>query len=197
MNVNYKQSQFELFPGSPGSSAETQKPRYMFTSLTFSLENLVVTGIIGLIVLVFVFSIGVERGKRVAINKPQKEELIQTTSEKRLEKPQSPQLISVEKPAEIAKMGTAEEAPLPAQIEDAAKEQGLDGKYTIQVASFKKGPRAEVEAKNLRQKGYDILVLPKGEYSIVCVGKFSDRSEAKSFSKKLKHQYKDFLIRRL
>ena len=69
--------------------------------------------------------------------------------------------------------------------------------YTVQVASYKGEKYAQKEASLLKQKGYDILVLPKGAFSIVCVGKFKEKEEAKNFSQKLKKQYKDCLVRSL
>jgi cell division septation protein DedD len=67
--------------------------------------------------------------------------------------------------------------------------------YTIQVASYKGPKDANRAADLLKQKGYDILVVPKGAFSIVCVGKFKGKEEAKNFSQKLKKQYKDCLVR--
>ena len=67
--------------------------------------------------------------------------------------------------------------------------------YTIQIASYKSEKIAQREADLLKQKGYDILVVPKGSFFIICVGKFNQKEQAKSYSQKLKKQYKDCLVR--
>ena len=72
-----------------------------------------------------------------------------------------------------------------------------DKKYTIQVASFKTDLNANKEADSLKGKGFETSVLRKGSYSIVCVGKFQRKEEAKQFSRKLRNRYKDCLVRRL
>ena len=70
--------------------------------------------------------------------------------------------------------------------------------FTIQVASFKLKANAQREAARIKRMGHeDIFVVPKGNYSIVCVGKFAQRDEAKKFSGRLKEKYNDCLVRRL
>ena len=70
--------------------------------------------------------------------------------------------------------------------------------FTIQVASFKLRKNAQREADHLKSIGHeDAFVIPKGSYSIVCVGKFAQKVEAKKFSSKLSNRYNDFLVRRL
>lgn len=205
MNINYKQSQFELFPGAPGSSDDAIKPKYLFTHLTLSLENLVVTGIVGLVILVVAFSIGVERGKRVVYRAEGAASPVQTTvinNRNGEEIEQQPSRAISEKellqPAQVIAQTAGEPTNLSATAEAIQKvAENISGKYTIQVASFRKEQHAKKEADTLKQKGYESLVLPKGDYSIVCVGTFENKDQAQSFSKKLKQQYKDFLIRRL
>src|SRR5262245_4364396 len=68
MNINYKQAQFELFPGTPGSSDETGRPRYLFAHLNLSMENIVILGIVILMTMVFIFSLGVEKGKKIVLH---------------------------------------------------------------------------------------------------------------------------------
>ena len=78
------------------------------------------------------------------------------------------------------------------------KTQEQEKLFTIQVASFKQEKYANQEADRLRQNGHsDTFVIPKGDYSIVCVGKFIGKDEAKKFSGKLKKRYNDCLVRRL
>ena len=72
-----------------------------------------------------------------------------------------------------------------------------DSNYTIQVASYKSQDRANQEATVLKKKGFESLVMLKGDYSILCIGKFDEFVEAKKFLNRLKNQYKDCLVRRL
>ena len=65
MNLNYKQSQFELFPGSGDSVAKVSRPAILFSSITLSLENIVVVSIVMVMAVVLSFSVGVERGKKI------------------------------------------------------------------------------------------------------------------------------------
>jgi len=47
------------------------------------------------------------------------------------------------------------------------------------------------------RKNHKDFVLPKGSYSIVCVGKFILKNDAARYSRKLKKKYNDCLVRRL
>ncbi len=221
MNINFKQSQFELFPGTPGSSSESGKPRYLFANVSLSLENLIVFSIVILMILVFSFSLGVERGKKVG-----RFAVLQNESSKDIKlNPSSVSAGNSQKslagsntnvrPQEVNPSGIA--TPQKAAGSDMEKNpnsvqrnqppsdktntmtpgQDIKKSYTIQVASFKIQEYALKEAQDLKNKGHDILVLGKGEHFIVCVGKFVSEQEAKIFAYKLKKQYKDCLVRRL
>src|ERR1700691_979526 len=66
MNINYKQPQFELFPANSATLEDINKPKFLLANLTLSLESLVIFTILGIMVALFSFSLGVERGKHVA-----------------------------------------------------------------------------------------------------------------------------------
>src|SRR5580704_11977789 len=66
MNINYKQPQFELFPANSATLEDINKPRFLLANLTLSIESLVILSILGIMVSLFSFSLGVERGKRIA-----------------------------------------------------------------------------------------------------------------------------------
>jgi hypothetical protein len=63
MNINYKEAQFEFFPGTVNTSGEINRPHFLTARLTLSVENLVILTIMGIMILVFAFSLGVERGR--------------------------------------------------------------------------------------------------------------------------------------
>jgi hypothetical protein len=65
VNINYKQPQFELFPGQSTVGDDATKPRLFLANLTLTIENLVVLSILCIMLAVFAYSLGVERGKYV------------------------------------------------------------------------------------------------------------------------------------
>ena len=198
MNLNYKQSQFELFPGASASHHQAARPQFFLSQFTLSLENMIIAGIFILMGVVFSFSVGVERGKKIALANSFKNvysNVLSIPKEKAVAAPaaktstlktlnQAPAAIPV--PQES---NTYEVQPPAAPVET--------GSYTIQVASFKQLEFAQQEAEGLRKKGYEIFVLPKGNYSIVCVGKFLRKDDAGVTQTRLKKTYKDSMLRRL
>src|SRR5271167_1819618 len=65
MNINYKQPQFELFPANSATLEDINKPKFLLANLTLSVESLVIFTILGIMVALFSFSLGVERGKHL------------------------------------------------------------------------------------------------------------------------------------
>ena len=199
-----KQSQFELFPRDSGQSSLKKKgSRFFLTSMTLSLENLVVLGVVLIMFMVISFSLGVERGAKITNNKeidpkeaPQitiaKNDQKFTLENTDLTKADIIGTVSVQVPAQ-------NDAYIPTEAPEAvsSRQEIREKLYTVQVASFKKEEYAQKEAKDLEAKGYEIFVIPKGEYSVVCVGKFQEENQARRFSSKLRSKYKDCLIRSL
>jgi cell division protein FtsN len=204
MNINPKrQSQFELFPKSSKSAPETWKPSGLTKDLTLSLENIIVLCIIFVMILVLFFSFGVERGKKIALLDSTKAEvnIVRTAKEKVV--PQPAEKVPQEKgeervvfPVSVPEEIIEESEPaIKPPLEKTEEQEEL---FTIQVASFKLEKNARREADRLKDIGHDdTFVVPKGSYSIVCVGKFERKKEAKKFSSRLKKHYNDCLVRRL
>lgn len=71
------------------------------------------------------------------------------------------------------------------------------GGYTIQLASYKAKKFADKEAEALKEKGLAAFVLYKGDYVILCAGRFADKEEARNSMSQLKKRYKDCILRRL
>ncbi|MCK5260098.1 MAG: SPOR domain-containing protein [Candidatus Omnitrophica bacterium] len=204
MNINPKrQFQFELFPKPSKNDPEPWKPSRLTKDLTLSLENIIVLCIIFVMILVLFFSFGVERGKKIALLVPAKDEggIIQTVKEDVVREtvqtvPQVEREERVVFPVSLPEEIREETEPtFRPPLEKTEEQENL---FTIQVASFKLEENAKKEADRLKGIGHDdTFVVPKGSYSIVCVGKFAQRNEAKKFSSKLKKHYNDCLIRRL
>jgi cell division septation protein DedD len=219
-------SQFELFPTAASKSVEQPSQRFSFNRLSLTFENVGVLGILVIMSMVVSFSLGVERGKHISKPKQPlpDQETQQATIEASVQQP--PEIGGAPtQEITLASTGASQEAgavsagtvTLPVEsvsvsdttvslsqgstdlvqaVAEGAK-KSIDKAYTVQVASFKKEKFAHEAAVDLKKKGYEILVLPKGKYSILCVGRFTHKDEAESFSTKLKKRYRDCLVRRL
>ena len=217
MNINYKQSQLELFPGTPGSSSDIGKPRYLFAYLTLSLENVIVLGILILMMTILAFSWGVAKGKKAtkysseAVSSSGVSVPSDFSAQPSPSKKMSSQMIlsaarekaNIESKTENtetqfrkAETKTQEKVLTPAKPA-AFPQQNGNTPYTIQVASFKEEQYAKRETVILKKQGFAPRVITKGDYFIVCVGNFSQAREADKLMAKLKRKYNDSLIRRL
>jgi len=79
-----------------------------------------------------------------------------------------------------------------------AKNTGWDQNgYTIQVASFKSKEVALRYAQLLKSDGLAPMVFTKGNYIILCVGKFSNQESAQPLLIQLQRTYAGCRIRRL
>ena len=219
MNINYRQPQFELFPSNAEHLDDTDKPRYLLAKVTLSIENLVILLIICIMLTVLAYALGVEQGKRIAffdqasrvgsrgtITQTAKSNTIQTQPAKTVTalKPLTSavgstavvtqKLQGVAQPVIVA--GTAVAAkPL---VAAAVVLNSVGAKpYTIQVASYKDMKFAQLEAVNLKAKGWETQAIQKGSYVILCVGNFATRQEADEFARRLRPTYKDYVVRRL
>ena len=217
MNLNYKQSQFELFPGAGDNATKVNRSAILFSSITLSLENIVVVSIVMVMAVVLSFSIGVERGKKIifsnnlATTSPSSMETAgATTSVKNNSIGSSgatTKSITTPKPSAVPSSSriTAVDIVKNETIQKATEkivalpklQEASPLPYTIQVASFARGEYAKKEAMALSKKGFDNFVVSKGKYSIVCVGKFLKKDEAGVTLTRLQKTYKDCMIRRL
>ena len=200
MNISRKkQSQFELFPGASKSSPETGRPSHLTKDLTLSMENIIVLCIVFVMSLVLFFSFGVEKGKWAA-DTSNDDRLVQS-NEKVASDPVGTDVNAQQGERVVFPVDIPEgliEGSDPAVGEPLRIDDEQENLFTIQVASFKLRKNAQREADRLRDNGHeDAFVLPKGSYTIVCVGKFSQRAEAKKFSSRLPSRYNDSLVRRL
>ena len=194
MNINFKQSQFELFPETLHIDERVTRPRVFFTSLTMTLENIISGLILVIMAIVLSYSLGVEKGKRVVFKKvapalPAATTVVPQDTKKINPLPSEVKQETLQPPAQEDVNNSPDTQTVMKEI--------LDIAYTIQVASFKNKEHAHEEATALKRKGYEIFVMPKGNYSIVCVGKFLKKDQAHDTLSQLKKKYKDCLVRRL
>lgn len=200
-------TQFELFPFLQGRYTHVARPRYLLKDLTLSVENTIVLGIIFIMAVVLFFSFGVERGKRI-VRKALSETSGQANAAALIIPPAAAASADAQADIKAQKANAPDTRGVVADKSVEVPSRKMDvypspekkkegGVFTIQVASFKERQNAQKEAKRLEAKGYKIFVLPKGNHSIVCVGKFALKDEAAEFSNKLKKSYNDCVVRRL
>lgn len=200
MNINYKQPQFELFPGNSNQESDAAKPRLFLANLTLTIENLVVLSILGIMLAVFAYSLGVERGKRVMaaqmIEKTPAKSLI---AEAVVPQPSAVKVAQQNAAAVVTPVLSAAAQPANAQVETVVESKpqisDVGFKYTVQIASYADEKFAKKVAAELDKKGFQTMVMQKGKYAILCVGKFNKKNEAKATIAKLKSKYKDCLVR--
>jgi len=132
------------------------------------------------------FSLGVERGKRLSMSSSNFQPILQPSGvtedrvkENKTETEQVQQAI-------IKKEEPIKEA-IPVKTQS----------FTIQLASYKTKTSAQKGAEILKKRGLSPVVLPKGNYIILCVGNFSTKETAKPLVTELQKQYKGCYIRRL
>jgi len=143
------------------------------------LDTLILLGVIAILLFTLSFSIGVEKGKRVILGK-------ETLSKK------------IIKPIQIEEANTIKnkEIKINTNIIKKPKEKVEEKeRYHVQVASFKKENSALREIKSLENNGYQTTVMKKGDYVVIYVGGFENKSEAKSNFIDLKKKYKDCIFK--
>ncbi|HOD12407.1 MAG TPA: SPOR domain-containing protein [Candidatus Omnitrophota bacterium] len=198
MDINYKQDQFELFSNADRkSSSESAVSRFILSNVTLSAENIIVLTVFIFLAIIVSFSVGVEKGKRVASAQPvavaRKIAVQPVVADQPVEKRKAIQpQIPAASVADVRETASAPEDKMPQALVEAPQNF-----YTIQLASFVSKKYAEKEAAALEKKGYETFVVSKGKHIIVCVGRFVDSQAAKTFLGKLKDKYKDCLVRRL
>ena len=170
-----KNSQLELFSqGQKGRSeikscARARRPDFSFFNYIRNYEKVILI-IIGMVITgIFSFSLGVERGKYL-----------------------------VQKYQNVPGVTQSESIVAPkTQAQPVTSEESLRYNYTIQLASYQNKISAEKEGEALKRKGLSPLVMPKGKYTVLCVGNFADKETARSTLSELKKRYQDCFLRRL
>ena len=161
--------------------------RHMFI---LPLDKLILLSVALVLLFILSFSIGVERGKKIASIDLK----ISKTDINGIE-----DISQALPPAKIEIKKVQESVELKEQaIQEAAKPEEKDIKrYNIQVASFYKEITANRAVKQLEAEGYPAFISKKGKFVVVYVGEFDNESKAKKILQSLKKQYKDCILRRL
>ena len=204
MNHMNKISQLELF----SNTSERQNPasvrrRPFLHDITLTVENGCIVAVVVLMAFVLFFSLGVERGKILAkaVNVPAKK--IAVAEEKKADI--MGHSVNLNHRNTTIKEGviSSKQSFQPQKPQEVVEPQPkmnpiLENFYTIQVASYKQKDQAEKEALKIKNNtGHETFVVVKGNYIIVCVGKFVRKDEAQLVSNRLRSKYSDNYIRRL
>ncbi len=177
MHINYKQPQFELFPANSAILEDINKPRFLLAKLTLSVESLVIFTILGIMVALFSFSVGVERGKHLAAQAL--DERVSTAWD-------ASARTMVSAAAAAVPLGRA--VPKPRPLMDYGFIWGT--RYTLQAATYGNEENARHDALLLKAKGFQSFLIKSGRYWLLCVGNFNNKTSAAVFSRKLPGEYR-------
>jgi hypothetical protein len=202
MNINYKQPQFELFPANSATLEDINKPKFLLANLTLSLESLVIFTILGIMVALFSFSLGVERGKHLAAQ----------ALDERVSAAWNVGARTIAPVAAVAAVplerGVNEQAPginhgylslnirktVPVHLINPS--MGTGTRFTLQAATYGNEEYARQDALVLKAKGFQSFLIKSGKYWMLCVGSFSNKESATALLRRLPGQYRSSQVRR-
>jgi len=142
-------------------------------------DTLILLGVIAILLFTISFSMGVERGKKVALKTGKAGEELKSPS-----RSENTTIIKNEN----------RNAETPSKAAD--RDEGDKNSYHVQVASFKKENSARKEVERLKNSGYPVVVMKKGDYVVIYVGGFENEREARSNFEGLKERYKDCIFKK-
>ena len=212
LGIREAQPEFEFVKGGIGKKAAVAKPRPQGEpSLVFTwrvpYDRLILSGIGMLLVIVLFFSLGVERGKIVAGQRPVPGPAPVVVPPKAMPPSKQPVRVVQSPPRTIpppkeqpAPVMTSRPPVVKAEAKTDPKPAPVDMKYyTIQAVTILSKEQAEREVAKLKTKGFEPFVMKSGKYIVVCVGKNSSEQNAKGSErfKKLRRLYHDCFVRRM
>lgn len=165
------------------------------------LDTLVLLMVVVVLLLTLVFSLGVERGRRIVANTNNAGDEAGTADTGNFTAMAADRNLAAA-PAEVKEEKSAsveqkiiEEKPPAAASQRLNQQQ--DKRYIIQVATYVKEAIALAEAEQLKKQGYAVSVSKKGNFIVLFIGEFTDREQAQKNMQVLRNKYKDCFIRRL
>ena len=213
MNINYKEPQFELFPANSATLQDTDKPKFLLATLTLSTESLVILIILGIMIALFSFSLGVEKGKRLAAQSlDEKVAAAWNVGGRRLAAaPTTPAVTHGTIPAvpqskvtgnygfvrpNLSSKATTAVAKTAVVKSPPTTVAGVTGKWTLQVATYKNENYAQQEALGLKAKGYPTFIIKSKDFYLVCLGQYGSQTQAETLLKKVQAKYRGSQVRR-
>ena len=180
-------SQLELFsqPSNRYQAKTGYRSRSFFNNIK-NYEKIIMVGIGFIIIGIISFTSGVEKGKKMASARNDPHPNIALSEPSNRNQP-------ILKKYDADKPFTAASQPMAIAPQKAAGAKN----FTVQVATYRSQTFAQKEAGSLKNKGLLPLLLSKGGFTILCVGKFADKENARPLLSQLKNRYPDCRIRRL
>lgn len=191
---SHDNSQLELFSQVNKYGATRVDPSRSFLNRVRAYEKIILIAMGFIVTAIISFSLGVEKGRKVA---GLKQDLRFDTANKKQTMSQSGPLNSAMKPGPPPPQAIPQvtiqksNAVIPAKPKDSLQS------YTIQLASYKSRSSAQKEAGILNKRGLLPLMVTKGEYIVLYVGRFSDKETAKALLSELEKRYHGCFVRRI
>lgn len=149
-------------------------------AITLTLERVVFISIGFIMLMVIIYALGIEKGKRLS-----KTTTAQTTVPIIQPRISSPIIKPIEvKPPSETKIDLV---PMKSQTVQETKP------YTIVAVTLTKKDGASLEVNRLKKQGYDAFVLQSDSYFLVCIGSYPDNTSAQSKKalSRIRQTYKD------
>ena len=200
MNINYKQPQFELFPANSATLEDIDKPKFLLANLTLSVESLVIFSILGIMVALFAFSLGVERGKHLAAQSLDEGVSTawnvgaRTASQRAVLAPAVVASVAARPPGNTGLLSSIGKRRIsPSHVNTTA---GVGGRFTLQLATYGNEQYARQDALIFKAKNFQSFLIKSGKYWLLCIGNFTNKENATAYLRKLPGQYRGSQVRR-
>lgn len=187
-------SQLEIFSEAGNNALSEQSSRGSLAEYFGRYEKAILVAIALIITGTVSFCLGIEKGRKGGHTAAAPAAAVST---QKVSPPVPPPVIS--QPSKVKEKEPPRELVLKAQPLPGERQVNtqLQGGFTIQLATFQSRSYAQKAADGLKKRGLSPLVIPKGEYTILCVGNFSTKNRAASVLPEFKKKYRDCYIRRL
>ena len=209
MNINYKEPQFELFPANSATLEDINKPKFLLATLTLSTESLVILVILGIMIALFSFSLGVERGKHLAAQSLDEKVAAAWNVGGRHLAAVAPAVAApvttsvhgapivhsnmVSRTA-VAPSRVAVTKPLP---ETSKVATSSTGRWVVQLGTYRNENYAKQDALGLKAKGYPVYIVKFKDYYLVSIGPLASQEQADAFLKKVQNKFQGSQVRRI
>jgi len=192
--------QLELFASGAKPGALRPRSEGKAFLARFRAHDKAILMIIGMVAASIIsFSLGVEKGKQMAMRKSNASfDVALNAQQPAVKQLQAPVLKQAQAPLIQQPPAVKIQAQVPkAQAIAAPPAQATIGSYAIQVASYKTKSAALRESEALKKQGFATTLLSKGDYIVLCVGNFNSKEKAQSMLPQLAKRYQGCMIRRL
>jgi hypothetical protein len=195
-NQEFQAELFNEFSGEPAKKRRFIKrpEKQKQITLVISREKLIFSVISVILLYVIFFSLGIERGKKIAnrsFNKDVDSSIVLVHNSEIDSQPAAKEQKTMNTKDNITNLEITEQT---AETEKVLPE--LKEFYSIQAAAYSNLSRAEKEAQKVRAEGNEAIIDSSGKYHLLLIGKFEDKKEADALRKKIASKYKGCYVRK-